>query len=303
VDAHISYSHLLPAYIATGAAVTLLSLLVWTFVWVLRAALQRADKPLVLLFVNVRQRLPVLILPAVVLPTFLAAFTATKSAIPFVVGYTWDAFWAHIDVFIFGDDAWRIATEVLGARSLLILQWFYVVAWGMALAFISAFVALHASRRFVGTYFTAMFSTWLFGGVAIAYLMSAAGPVFAAQFDPSLSGRFAPLHLFLSQNLADKSPIRITQAYLLSAVDSHSAEKGGGISAFPSMHLGAAAIYVFAARRTIWFIPALLFWIVIFVCSAYFGYHYWIDGIAGAVVAAVCWIAAGRIYRAPANSA
>ena len=63
-----------------------------------------------------------------------------------------------------------------------------------------------------------------------------------------------------------------------------------------SVHLGAASIYVLSARRTLWFIPSILFWIVIFVCSAYFGYHYWIDGIVAVLVAAACWIVAERIF-------
>jgi membrane-associated phospholipid phosphatase len=70
--------------------------------------------------------------------------------------------------------------------------------------------------------------------------------------------------------------------------------KGGGISAFPSMHLGAASIYVLAARKTPWFLPSLLFWAAIFLSSGYFGYHYWIDGIAAAGVAILCWFSAEK---------
>jgi membrane-associated phospholipid phosphatase len=65
----------------------------------------------------------------------------------------------------------------------------------------------------------------------------------------------------------------------------------------PSMHLGVASIYVLAARKTPWLAPAILFWLIIFVASAYFGYHYWVDGIVAAAVAAMCWAAAER-YRA-----
>ena len=64
----------------------------------------------------------------------------------------------------------------------------------------------------------------------------------------------------------------------------------------PSMHLAAAAIYVFAAWRTQWFIPALLFWGIIFIGSGYFGYHYWVDGLAGAGTAAISWLIAQRYY-------
>ena len=57
----------------------------------------------------------------------------------------------------------------------------------------------------------------------------------------------------------------------------------------PSMHLGAASVYVLAAWKTRWLIPAVAFWLIIFVASAYFGYHYWVDGLAAFVVAWACW--------------
>jgi hypothetical protein len=55
------------------------------------------------------------------------------------------------------------------------------------------------------------------------------------------------------------------------------------------MHIGAATIYVLSARGTKWLGPAIAFWVIIFVGSAAFGYHYWIDGIVGAAVAFPCW--------------
>jgi hypothetical protein len=84
---------------------------------------------------------------------------------------------------------------------------------------------------------------------------------------------------------------------LPNALHSHVAVKSGGISAMPSMHLGTVSIYVLAARRTRWFVPAMLFWLIIFICSAYFGFHYWIDGIVAAALAAICWAGAERLPR------
>ena len=64
----------------------------------------------------------------------------------------------------------------------------------------------------------------------------------------------------------------------------------------PSMHLASVSIFVLAARRTKWIIPAILFWLIIFVLSAFFGFHYWIDGIVAAIVAAFCWYAAAFYF-------
>lgn len=115
--------------------------------------------------------------------------------------------------------------------------------------------------------------------------------------DPGLAPRFEPMREALDVALGGEGSVYRTQAYLAGAVASTLAVKGGGISAMPAMHLGAASIYVLAARRTRWMVPALAFWAIIFIGSAYFGYHYWIDGIVAAAVALVCWKLAEAYYE------
>jgi hypothetical protein len=242
-----------------------------------------------------RERAAYLALPAIIFPLFLASFTAVKTAIPFLVGYSWDPFWAAADRLIFRDDGWRIAHFWLGSGSARWLEWAYSVGWGLSLIFVTALVALNASPKFIARFYTAMMATWLIGGVAFAYLFSAAGPVFADRATPDGVEDFADLQQFLKSNLAPESPIRLTQQYLASALHSHVAVKGGGISAMPSMHLAAVSIYVVGARRTWWLVPATVFWLIIFVASAYFGYHYWVDGLAAAGIAAACWKAADMV--------
>jgi hypothetical protein len=134
-----------------------------------------------------------------------------------------------------------------------------------------------------------MLVTWIVGGWLMAYTMSAAGPVFAHLFEPSLADRFAPLRATLDASLSADSSTRLTQDYLAQALNQPFAVKGGGISAMPSMHLAAASIYVLSARRTNWLAPALAFWTIIFFGSAYFGWHYWIDGIVAAGIAWAGW--------------
>jgi len=282
-------------YFSAAAAVTLLSVLVFTFAEVVKLATARADDPIAIIKAKLRDRVPLLLLPAVALPAFLLAFTASKTAIPFIVGYSWDAFWANADRFLFGDDVWRILRRLLGDSHSPTWEWFYTVGWGGAFFLTANAIALYGNRRLVGVYFAAMFATWLIGGCFMAYAFSAAGPAFAHLFDPSLEARFRPLRQALAGSLGH-GPIGFTQDYLVSIVNVRIAVKGGGISAMPSMHLGAASIYVLAARRTRWLISALLFWAVIFVGSGYFGYHYWIDGIVAAVVALICWKGAERYY-------
>jgi hypothetical protein len=294
--ANIDVRGLFTSYIETAAAVTLVCLAIFVFLAFARLALQLADRPIPTVAKALQQRLPTLVLPVVVFPVFLASYTAAKVATPYMVGYHWDAFWADLDRLIFRDDAWRIAHRLLGSSSVSAWEWVYTVGWGFAFAFSMALTAIYLPRRRVAIFYTAMMGTWLIGGWLLAYCFPAAGPVFAHLFDPTLADRFAPLRAELKAALPPGGAVQITQEYLASAVYSHRAVNGGGVSAMPSMHLGAASIYVLLARGTPWVFPALLFWLIVFVGSAYFGYHYWLDGIVAAGVAWACWALAEKYY-------
>ena len=174
---------------------------------------------------------------------------------------------------------------------------FYAVIWGFALVFSGAFVATFASRRFTGTFFTALMLSWFIGGIVMAYAISAAGPVFAHLADPELAGRFLPLRRELVRTLGEDDLVMLSQRYLAAAINVKIALKGGGISAMPSMHIATATILVIAAWKTRWLPLAGLFWMMTFFGSVYLGYHYAIDAPIAAVIAALCWSIAHRLYR------
>lgn len=293
--ADVSWKLLVVPYFLLSIATAFISVLVSVFCWVFQLALIKAEAPLQTVRERLRERAVYLLLPALGLPLFLASFTTTKTAIPFLVGYSWDPFWAEADRLIFGEDAWRIAFHWLDSGAVRPLEWFYSVGWGLSFISVMA-LPLNASARFTSKFYCAMMMTWLLGGVALAYLFSAAGPVFAHVAGPVGPDEFADLRAVLNSILPPDSPVRVTESYLASSLRSHTAVKGGGISAMPSMHLGTATIYVLAARRTWWLIPAILFWLIIFVASAYFGYHYWVDGIVAAAVAWFCWRASQLFF-------
>jgi hypothetical protein len=293
---------LIGAYVGAGLAITLVCLLIWIFVEIAKMAMRGADHPIMRARVSLQDRWMLLILPALILPTFLAAYTVAKTSIYFVVGFEWDRFWTDVDAEIFRGDPWRITHALVGQRLSAVWAWVYTAGWGLALFFWSAFVALYCEHRKVAIYFTSMFAAWLLGGVAMAYGTSAAGPIFAHLFDPSLAVRFEPLRQSIDALLPDNSSIRLTQSYLEDSVRNTLAVKGGGISAMPSMHLAACTIYVLAAMGTRWFVPAALFWIVIFVGSVHFGYHYAVDGLIAAAIAIPCWLMAEAFHRRPVTT-
>src|SRR4030095_17011749 len=162
----------------------------------------------------VRERLPFLVLPALVFPLFLAGFTGAKVAIPHMVGFRWDFFWADLDRLIFGDDAWRITHKIFGRWTMPAWEWVYTVGWGFALAFSKALTALYLPRRLLAVFYTAMMGTWLFGGWLLAYCFSAAGPVFVHLVDPTSADRFAALRTELALSLSPHGAVREAQTYL-----------------------------------------------------------------------------------------
>ena len=233
-------------YLSSAAAIAFLGSLSFIFIEFAKLARVRADSPIGIVKRKLFDRAPLIILPALVLPAFLIGYTASKSAIQFLVGYTWDAFWANADRWIFGDDVWHPTWRILGTSYSPLWEWLYTVAWGGAFFIVANAVTLFASKRFVGVSFSAMLATWLVGGCFMAYCFSAAGPVFAPLFDPNLTAQFEPLRMALGGSLGH-GPIGFTQQYLAKLVNVHVAVKGGGISAMPSMHLASTSIYVLAA--------------------------------------------------------
>lgn len=286
-------------YLGTWAAVTLLSVLAWVFVEVVRLAPTRAERPLQTVAKRLGQPCSLALLPAIIFPLFLGGYTWAKSSIPFAVGYGWEEYWANADRLMFGDDAWRLLHAIFPPALASAWTFFYAVVWGFALVFSGTLVAAFASRRFTATFFTAMMLSWLLGGVVMAYGISAAGPVFAHLADPDLTGRFLPLRTELMRLLGEDDPIMKTQRYLAARMNMKVALKGGGISAMPSMHIATATILVLAALKTRWLSLALLFWVTTFFGSVYLGYHYAVDAPVAALVAAICWKMALRIYRNP----
>ena len=284
-------------YLATGFAFALLSTLAYLFILFARLARQGAKGPIGHARSDLAPKLPLLILPVLVFPLFLVGFTTAKTAIPFLVGYSWDAFWADADKLIFGDDVWRLTHGWFGTRYMPVWEGLYSASWGGMLMLYMANIALYAKARTVGVVYVAMLATWLVGGWFMAYVTSAAGPVFAHLVDPSLSERFAALRVALDASLDPEGSTRLTQAYLAQALDHPVAVKGGGVSAMPSMHLAAVSIYVLSARGTRWLFPAIAFWLIIFLGSGYLGYHYWIDGIVAAAIAWLCWRLAEACFR------
>ena len=284
------------AYVSAALVIFPVALVVWGSWLLARLALAKETNPGGAVIREVRERTSLAVLPLLIFPLFMAAFTINKTAIPFLVGFGWDRTLMHADRSILGVDAWQITHRFIGVRGTEFLEFFYTIAWGVILALVVPLVALTARPRMVGRFFLAMILTWIIGGLLVAGLFASAGPAFTELVDPTLARHFAPLKASLNALLRPDSLIRETQTYLTALAHERYVIRGGGISAMPSMHIAVTALYVYAARRTPLFVPAILFCGTIMIGSVHFGYHYLVDVIAAIVIAGLCWAAAGAWF-------
>ncbi|WP_119299718.1 phosphatase PAP2 family protein [Dongia deserti] len=235
-----------------------------------------------------------LAVPGFIAPIFMAAFTITKTLIGIKLGFTWDDYFAELDRVIFGTDPWRYTHAVFGTEMGSKFLQFWYVGWGVPVAFSMPLVVVLAGREHAAKFLLAMFLTWAMAGLCLAALFASAGPCFAGEFNPVLKERFAPLNDQLTLLLKD-GPIQMTQHYLAKYWNAKVAVKGGGISAFPSVHVAVAVLYVIASwRKPLLRYASLFFAMTIWIGSIHFGYHYAVDGIASVGIAYAAWTIASK---------
>jgi hypothetical protein len=266
-----------------------LALTLWAALPWLRGSGQRGDGPFTAAMKMLKERWLLLLLPFFLFPLFMSGFTISKVSFYYLTGFQWDGFWTAADAFIFNGDPWRVTHALIGKQGTAVLVFFYTFGWGAAIGLALPIYCYSAPPQQVARAFSAMMLTWFIVGVIAATAFSSAGPIFASMYDPALGQHFAPLHQSLSTLLGPNDPILMTQHYLREAHGHQVALKGGGISAMPSMHLGVCTMLVILAWRSWWRLPAIMLWLLIWVGSVHFGYHYALDGIIAAGLTVICW--------------
>src|SRR5205085_9673584 len=99
--ANVDPRRLLAPYMSGSISVTALSVLIFAWVRTAQLARTRRDHPIQIVLSELRARAVLLLLPAIIFPLFLSSYAAAKTSIPFLVGYTWDPFWAAADRLLF----------------------------------------------------------------------------------------------------------------------------------------------------------------------------------------------------------
>lgn len=242
----------------------------------------------------------VAILAAMVLaPITASAFTAAKSALPFAVPFYLDGALASFERALFGVDPWRITHSLLGwatpAIDRLYLTWLPVMLVAFNIVLLSKPSAMK-TRSLI-----AYLLMWPAVGTLGSYLFSSAGPIF---YNAIFKDGFADLIPTLQREGATGT--LLAYEHLWRAYSGQSVALGGGISAMPSMHIAMAFWLALTVRASFpkiqW--AGWAYFALIWVGSVHLGWHYAVDGLAGAIGAALVWRAAPQLaFRGNARGA
>jgi hypothetical protein len=202
---------------------------------------------------------------------FLFSLSYLKSMITAVV-----PFWAD-DFFAATDRAIWVDAEAIALAHGHTLPWFgFFYGLWHAVHLGGILWVLHWFRHDKAPFIISFMLTWAIG-MALAYVFSSAGPIFTGEFDPAI----AP------------ESVRKPAAILWANYQARGGLIGGGISAFPSMHVAIAAWFWLVLKYRGAPLLGLTYMLAVLYCSVILGWHYVIDGVAGIAIA----IAADRLSR------
>jgi hypothetical protein len=206
-------------------------------------------------------------------------FMWIKPEVTAVAPFWADELFADMDHAIFGMDPWRLFQGI----DLTFHAWAYSFFWIVAL--VGTLIWLFAQKPGIerSASLISYFALWSVFGPLGQYFFSAAGPIFYERI--GLGDRFADL----MTNIPEVT--RLVSGYLWNFHSAGELGMGAGISAMPSLHIATVAwIYLaFRSQQSRLAPAAAIFGLYIFALSVALGWHYAVDGIAGAAGALLCF--------------
>lgn len=219
-----------------------------------------------------------------------SAFLPLKYAIPGIVPFWLDPLLAKADrAMFFGADPWLVLNSWLGWAIIPMdrLYGLWLPTQSLVLFALLIQPASVAKSRALIAYVLA----WLLLGVVAATVLSSAGPIF---HDRLFGGtEFAALHETLESRGAWM--VLAESNAMWASLSSGRPGMVAGISAVPSIHV-AVSLWIFLVARKMArrLAPvAFCYFAIIWTGSVQLGWHYSIDGLAGALGMLLIWTASG----------
>jgi hypothetical protein len=203
----------------------------------------------------------------------MICFMWIKAEINFIAPFYADEGIANIGRFLFGRDPWRF----FEGSDLTIMALTYNVLWFWALM-ITLFMLLFTKPSVDrSASLISYFFLWSLFGPIGQYLVPAAGPIFYERI--GLGNRYDGLHANIPAITSEIAN------YLWTYYSQRSLGLGAGISAMPSLHIATATWMVisFKAVGSRLTIPAVALGLYFYVASVALGWHYFLDGMVGAI--------------------
>jgi hypothetical protein len=226
-------------------------------------------------------------------------FMWIKPEVTAVAPFWADDLFADIDQAIFGTDPWRL----FQGMDLTFHAWAYSFFWAVAIMATLVWLLARRPSRERSTALLSYFALWSLFGPIGQLLGSAAGPIFYSRV--GLGDRFAGLEANIPEVTQQIS------GYLWNFHITGELGVGAGISAMPSLHIATVTWITlsFLGLKSRLAPLTALFALYIFALSVALGWHYAIDGIAGAAGAIIshsacrAWLRRRESAAAPAGAA
>lgn len=227
---------------------------------------------------------------------FISAFSVLKGAIGIIAPFHWDAALADADRWLhFGraphEWMWPLLENPSAVFAINFAYNFWFVTL-IATVFTAALARKDTPLRH--QFFISFMLVWLLGGFFIATGFSSAGPCYFSRI--GLGAEFQPLMDVLERANQTYSIWALSTQDMLWSGFTGASSGSIGISAFPSMHVASAVLFaIYAARRSVY--AGVVMWCfaaIVMLGSVALGWHYAVDGYAGALITIAIWKAVGK---------
>jgi hypothetical protein len=245
------------------------------------------------------------VLVAMLVVPLQVTFQSVKQSIGVLYGFHFDDLMHRSDVFIHGRMPWQALSWLLDQPRLLRALDAVYLSWFAVLLCFIVWLSWTSQRALRARALVAVVLLWLGAGNVFAAAFASAGPCYFGEVTGTASP-YTPLLAELDAIGAEHGPLlaRVSQQGLWRFSHNDEWTPFIGISAMPSLHVGAAVLMAIVVWRRSLAVGVFLvaFSVLTQIGSVALAWHYAIDGYAGAASAVAAWWAAGRLTGAASTA-